>query len=68
MTQRDEGHDYRDSKNKAEAFERKKQILIKFQEWLEKCPIDYDEHYQTSDDDITTINFHSHNIFNRNSE
>ena len=23
MTQRDEGHDYRDSKNKAEAFERK---------------------------------------------
>ena len=23
MTQRDEGHDYRDSKNKAEAYERK---------------------------------------------
>ena len=24
MTQRDEGHDYRDSKNKAEAYNRKK--------------------------------------------
>ena len=24
MTQRDEGHDYRDSKNKAQAYERKK--------------------------------------------
>ena len=43
-----------------------KNMLIKFQEWLEKCPIDYDEHYQTSDDDITTINFHYENIFNRN--
>ena len=43
-----------------------KDKLDKFQEWLEKCPIDYDEHYQTSDDDITTINFHYENIFNRN--
>ena len=43
-----------------------KNMLIKFQEWLEKCPINYDEHYQTSDDDITTINFHYKNIFNRN--
>ena len=24
MTQRDEGHDYRDSKNKAQAYERRK--------------------------------------------
>ena len=24
MTQRDDGHDYRDSKNKAQAYERKK--------------------------------------------
>ena len=45
-----------------------KNMLIKFDEWLEKCPIDYDEHYQTSDDDITTINFHYKNIFNRNAE
>ena len=45
-----------------------KNMLIKFEEWLEKCPIDYDEHYQTSDDDITTINFHYKNIFNRNAE
>ena len=43
-----------------------KNMLIKFQEWLEKCPKDYDEHYQSSDDDITTINFHYENIFNRN--
>jgi len=26
MTQRDEGHDYRDSKNKAQAYERNKKI------------------------------------------
>ncbi len=36
-----------------------------FQEWLEKCPIEYDEHLQTSDDDITSINFHYKNIWNR---
>ncbi len=45
-----------------------KQTLIKFQEWLEKCPVNYDEHYQTSDNDITTVNFHYKNIWNRNSE
>ena len=28
MTQRDEGHDYRDSKNKAEAYNRKKITII----------------------------------------
>ena len=28
MTQRDDGHDYRDSKNKAEAYERKKVTII----------------------------------------
>ena len=66
MTQRDEGHDYRDSKNKAQAYERKqKEILNSFQAWLEKCPVDYDEHLQTSDDDITSINFHYKNIWNR---
>ena len=27
MTQRDEGHDFRDSKNKAQAYERKNNIL-----------------------------------------
>ena len=26
MTQRDDGHDYRDSKNRAEAYERNKKI------------------------------------------
>ena len=26
MTQRDEGHDFRDSKNKSEAYERKKKL------------------------------------------
>ena len=43
-----------------------KDKLDKFQEWLEKCPIEYDEHLQTSDDDITSINFHYKNIWNRN--
>ena len=28
MTQRDEGHDYRDSKNKAQAYERRKVTII----------------------------------------
>ena len=42
-----------------------KDKLDKFQEWLEKCPIEYDEHLQTSDDDITSINFHYKNIWNR---
>ena len=67
MTQRDDGHDYRDSKNKAQAYERKKKekVLGSFQTWLEKCPVDYDEHLQTSDDNITSINFHYENIWNR---
>ena len=33
MTQRDDGHDYRDSKNKAQAYERKK----KEKEKLDYC-------------------------------
>jgi kynureninase len=41
MTQRDEGHDFRDSKNKAEAYERKKKkkreqaqrLVDKWDEW-----------------------------------
>jgi len=67
MTQRDEGHDYRDSKNRAQAYERKKKekVLDSFQTWLEKCPVDYDEHLQTSDNNITSINFHYKNIWNR---
>ena len=39
--------------------------LNEFQEWLEKCPIEYDEFLETSDDDITTINFHYKNIWKR---
>tara|TARA_R100000388_G_scaffold20874_1_gene15779 strand:- start:201 stop:431 length:231 start_codon:yes stop_codon:yes gene_type:complete len=41
MTQRDDGHDFRDSKNKAEAYERKKKkkreqaqrLVDKWNEW-----------------------------------
>jgi len=66
MTQRDDGHDYRDSKNKAQAYERRQEkVLDSFQTWLEKCPVDYDEHLQTLDDNITSINFHYKNIWNR---
>ena len=46
MTQRDEGHNYRDSKNKAQAYERKQKEIrdnaIKyFDEWLDNCPCEY---------------------------
>jgi len=45
MTQRDEGHDYRDSKNKAEEYERKLQkrnnFVNIFDEWLDNCPYVY---------------------------
>ena len=44
---------------------KQEEILNSFQAWLEKCPVDYDEHLQTSDDDITSINFHYKNIWNR---
>ena len=38
MTQRDEGHDFRDSKNKAEAYERKKKLGRELADGLiEKC-------------------------------
>ena len=61
MTQRDDGHD-----DRAMEYESKQEeILNSFQAWLEKCPVDYDEHLQTSDDDITSINFHYKNIWNR---
>tara|TARA_R110000764_G_scaffold194812_1_gene280050 strand:+ start:69 stop:236 length:168 start_codon:yes stop_codon:yes gene_type:complete len=36
-----------------------------FDTWLKKCPVYLEEHYETSDDDITTINFYAKNIFNR---
>jgi len=67
MTQRDNQHDHRDSENKAQTYERRKKekVLDSFQTWLEKCPVDYDEHLQTSDDNITSINFHYKNIWNR---
>ena len=61
MTQRDDGHDYR----AIEYESKQEEILNSFQAWLEKCPVDYDEHLQTSDDDITSINFHYKNIWNR---
>ena len=41
MTQRDEGHNYRDSKNKAQAYERKQKVdkqMVNY--WL-------DDNYQT---------------------
>tara|TARA_R100000278_G_scaffold52242_1_gene43995 strand:+ start:323 stop:541 length:219 start_codon:yes stop_codon:yes gene_type:complete len=45
MTQRDEGHDYRDSKNKAEEYEKKLQrrdnFVNIFDEWLDNCPYVY---------------------------
>ena len=33
-----------------------------FVEWLSKCPTNYDEILETSDNDVITINFHGKNI------
>ena len=44
MTQRDEGHDYRDSKNKAQAYEREKKypaIIDMVIRWLDSNIDDY---------------------------
>lgn len=46
MTQRDEGHDYRDSKNKAEAYERKQKyeaIINMVIYWLNSNIDEYDK-------------------------
>ena len=46
MTQRDDGHDYRDSKNKAEAFERKQKyeaIINMVIYWLNSNIDEYDK-------------------------
>ena len=46
MTQRDDGHDYRDSKNKAEAYERKQKyeaILNMVIGWLNSNIDEYDK-------------------------
>ena len=48
MTQRDEGHNYRDSKNKAEAFERKQKyeaIIDMFIRWLDSNIDDTDDKF-----------------------
>ena len=60
MTQRDDGHDYRDSKNKAQAYERKQakkeKLLKEFDKWLLTCPVNYDQVNHPSSD-IVCINF-----------
>jgi|TARA_R100001509_G_C4682837_1_gene154102 hypothetical protein len=48
MTQRDDGHDYRDSKNKAEAFERKQKyeaIIDMVIRWLDSNIDDTDDKF-----------------------
>ena len=35
----------------------------KFKQWLNKCPVKYDEIPVTSDYDILTINFHGKDIY-----
>jgi len=48
MTQRDEGHNYRDSKNKAEAFERKQKyeaIIDMVIRWLDSNIDDTDDKF-----------------------
>ena len=48
MTQRDDGHDYRDSKNRAEAYERKQKyeaIIDMVIRWLDSNIDDTDEKF-----------------------
>ena len=48
MTQRDEGHDYRDSKNKAQAYERKQKyeaIIDMVIRWLDSNIDDTDDKF-----------------------
>ena len=48
MTQRDEGHDYRDSKNKAQAYEREKKypaIIDMVIRWLDSNIDDTDDKF-----------------------
>ena len=44
------------SENKAKGYEAKTKKL--FDEWLKKCPVEHDTIPETSDDGISTINFH----------
>ena len=37
--------------------------MDKFEEWLSKCPVEYDEIHETSNKDILTINFHGKDIY-----
>tara|TARA_R110000796_G_scaffold228598_1_gene345779 strand:- start:602 stop:838 length:237 start_codon:yes stop_codon:yes gene_type:complete len=46
MTQRDEGHDYRDSKNKSEAYERKKETEVILKDFKEGVIHGFDFGYQ----------------------
>ena len=51
MTQRDEGHDYRDSKNKAEAYERKQKyeaIIDMVIRWLDSNIDEWHNAYDTA--------------------
>ena len=43
--------------------ERGKMNREKFKQWLNKCPVKYDEIPVTSDYDILTINFHGKDIY-----
>ena len=37
--------------------------MDKFEEWVSKCPVEYDEIHETSDKNIVTINFHGKDIY-----
>tara|TARA_R110000751_G_scaffold203602_1_gene307985 strand:- start:321 stop:479 length:159 start_codon:yes stop_codon:yes gene_type:complete len=39
--------------------------MNKFKEWLENCPVEYDEIFETGDEDIITINFHGKKIYEK---
>ena len=58
MTQRDEGHDYRDSKNKAQAYERKQKyeaIIDMVIRWLDSNIDDTDDKFYLVDQDSADL-------------
>ncbi len=52
-----------DSANKDRKLQQNK--VGHFIQWLQKCPVNYEEIQETSDDDIITINFYGKDIYKK---
>ena len=52
-----------DSANKDRKLQQNK--VGHFIQWLQKCPVNYEEIQETSDDDIITVNFYGKDIYKK---